>query len=236
MTSSTHNDPGYDEMAEWVRCAEIDLGRSQSAYQNEGAMPIQGREHPDANLDGFIPPDEVDWNDVLDQQIGTVSSYEPTEEEKASAVADIHLHADEEEFEGSPAVEKFEDEDQPSLDQRFEYHGLVQRWPHLADVFAAIEMSLIVGEAEGIGEDMIALETLRCAKGSDMWFVDDLLHGQLLVAHDPSMNHPLSAKVAGGDCVVWVYERDKPLDFPNEPIGYIHDGYVFRRPKVWHKA
>jgi hypothetical protein len=233
---STHNDPGYDEMAEWVRTTEVDLGRSQNAYEHEGAMPIQEQVHPDANPDGFTPPEEVDWSDVF-SDINSAETYEPTEDEKRGVVEDLDLSSpDDPDYEGAAPKDELEDEGEPSFDLRFEYNGLVDRWPHLADVYAAIVMSADINEAEPIGEDVIHLETLRCPEGSNRWYVDDLMQENLFVQHDPSMNHPLSADVAVGNHVVWVYDRNKPECFPNEPTGYIHNGSVFRRPKVWQKA
>ncbi len=232
---STHNDPGYDEMAEWVRNTEVDLGRSQSAYEHEGAMPIQHQMHPEANPDGFVPPEEVDWNDVFsgEEAIREASTYEPDEAEKRGVGEDLDLgHPDDPEFEGAPEKDKFEVEEKPSFDQRFEFHGLVTRWPQLAGVFYAIMMSMDIDQEEPIGEATIHLETLRCPAGSNRWYVDDLLQEHFFVQHDPSMNHPLSAKALEGDYIVWVYERSAPENFPGEPIGYIHNGSVFKRPKV----
>lgn len=234
---SAHNDPGYEEMTEWVRRAEVDLGRSQNAYEHEGPSPVQGHIHPEANPDGFVPPEEVDWNDVFADAINSAPSYEPTDAEKRSVADDIDLgHPDDEEYEGAPMPDKFECKEEPSLDARFEFNGLVEHWKHLCDVYYAIVMSLDTEESEPIGEDRIVLETLSCAPGSNRWYVDDMLQDHLFVSHDPDMNHPLSTRVLAGDTVVWVYDRKKPEDFPNEPIGYIHNGSVFRRPKVWQKA
>ncbi len=198
-------------------------------------MPVQHRSHPDANVDGFVPPEQVDWHDVLAPQIDSAPSYEPDDGEKQEIGAIIH--ADDEDFEGAPPKSEFEYEDQPSPDPRFEYHGPLEKWPQLHDVYAAIDMSISTDEEEPIGEtDKIALETLRQLPNTNRWFVDDVLQNHFLVQHDPSMNHPLSAKAAQGDLIVWVYERDKPESFPAEPAGLIYENHVFRRPKVWHKA
>ena len=234
-------DPSYEEMTEWVRVTEIDLGASQNAYANDGAMGGQWQQHPDANLDGFIPPDEeegagVDWNDVL--SLGAVPSYEPDEAERRAVADDLDLGLpDDPAYEGAPKLSREDIEAEPSHDPRYEFRDLVVRWPHLADVFYAIMMAIDSNDAEPIGEDIISLDTLRCADGSNRWYVDDILEQHLFVQHDPSMNHPLSSFVRDyGDYVVWVYERDKPENFPHEPAGYIHNGNVFRRPKVRKKA
>jgi hypothetical protein len=226
-------------MAEWVRTAEVDLGRSQNAYEHEGAMPIQRQMHPEANLDGFVPPEEVDWNDVFsgEEAIREAPTYEPDEAEKRGVAEDLDLgHSGDPEFEGAPEKDELEVQEEPSFDQRFEFHGVVTRWPQLADVFYAIMMSMDIDQEEPIGSDVIHLETLRCPEGSSRWYVDDLLQEHFFVQHDPSMNHPLSAKALDGDYIVWVYERNAPENFPGEPIGYIHNGSVFKRPKVWQKA
>jgi len=236
---STHNDPGYDEMDEWVRTTEVDLGRSQNAYEHEGPMPIQERAHPEANPDGFVPPEEVDWNDVFsgEEAIREAPTYEPDDSEKRGVAEDLDLNfPDDPDFEGSPEKDEYEIKEEPSFDQRFEFQGLVSRWEHLADVYYAIMMAMDVNCAEPIGEATIHLETLRCPDGSDRWYVDDLLHEHLFVQHDSSMNHPLSAEVDSGAYVVWVYDRNNLENFPSEPIGYIHNGSVFKRPKVWSKA
>ncbi len=232
---SAHNDPGYDEMAEWVRTTEVDLGRSQNAYEHEGAMPIQHQIHPDANPDGFVPPEEVDWNEVFSGEaaIREASSYEPDEAEKRGVADDLDLgHPDDVDFEGAPVKDEIEIQEEPSFDQRFEFHGPVEKWPHLSDVFYAIMMSMDIDQEEPIGEAIIHLETLRCPNGSNRWYVDDLMQENLFVQHDPSMNHPLTAKALEGDYIVWVYDRKVPENFPSEPSGYIHNGSVFRRPKV----
>ena len=233
---NNHNDPGYDEMAEWVRTTEVDLGRSQSAYQHEGAMPIQRQVHPEANPDGFVPPEEVDWNEVFSdaETIREASSYEPDETEKRSVAADLDLsHPDDPEYEGAPRQDASEVQEEESLDQRFKFRGLVAKWPHLADVYYAIMMSSDTNSVEPIGEEGAHLETLHSGDvGSNRWHVDDLLQDHFFVQHDPSMNHPLSAKIKEmGDHVVWVYQRGQVADFPSEPIGYIHNGSVFRRPR-----
>lgn len=232
---SNHNDPGYDEMAEWIRTSEVDLGRSQNAYEHEGAMPIQRQIHPDANPDGFVPPEEIDWNEVFsgEEAIREAPSYEPNEAEKRSVVEDLDLsRPDDPEYEGAPRRDGSEIEEEERLDPRFEFHGLVKQWSHLADVYYAIMMAGDTNSAEPIGEERIQLETLRCAGGSNRWYVDDRLQEHFFVQHDPSMNHPLSIRVKDGDHVVWVYERGQVADFPSEPIGYIHNGSVFRRPKI----
>jgi hypothetical protein len=261
--SVLHNDPGYAEVAEDLRLLEVDLGRSQNAYEHEGS------EHPEANFDGFVPPAEVDWNDVLgDNPLATAGvikapSYEPTDEEKQSVADDIDLSSyealdeamsssptptateteapavlspDDPDYEGAPPVADEDDTEEECLDARFEFVGRVRTWPHLADVFYAIMMSIDLDSAEPIGEGRIELETLRCPEGSNQWYVDDMLMQNLLVQHDVNMNHPLSERVLHGDYVVWVYDRNQLDNFPAEPTGYIHNGGVFRRPKVWKQA
>jgi hypothetical protein len=231
-------------MSEYVRCAEIDLGRAQSAYEHEASPDAQGAVHPDANPDGFAPPDEVDWNDVFsaeeEEELVSLSSgpsYKPTDEELKEATDDPDFHPDEPEQEGAPKPDHFELKEEPSLDPRFEFNGMVERWPHLMDVFYAIMMAKDTNDVEEIGEDKIALATLRCAEGDNRWYVDDMIQGQFFVQHDPSMNHPLSVCVKElGDYVVWVYKSGEVEDFPSEPVGYIHNGSVFRRPQVWQKA
>ena len=236
---SNHNNPEYDEMTEWIRTVEVDLGRSQSAYQHEGNPPIQHQTHPEANLDGFAPPDEVDWNEVFSgaETIREAPSYEPDEAEKKGVADDLDLgHPDDPGYEGAPRKDEHEVEEEESLDPRFEFQGLVAKWAHLADVYYAIMMATDSNSAEPIGEKVIHLETVRGADSLNRWYVDDLLQEHFFVQHDPSMNHPLSACIKDGAHVVWVYERGQVADFPSEPIGYIHNGSVFRRPKIWQKA
>jgi hypothetical protein len=247
----------YEEMAEWRRRTEIGLGRPQNAYDHEGeAMPISGQVHPDANPDGFVPPSEVDWNEVFSAEsaIAAADSYEPDGDEryalgdeiesgggthtgpkvevgKDEAQADLE-QVDDPNYEGAPPQKESEILDRTSPDPRFIFSGLVDRWDHLADVYAAIQLSIDVDDGEPIGDEAHLLETLRCPEGSQEWYVDDILKDQLFVQHNPQMNHPLSACVREGDnYVIWVYDKGKPETFPSEPIGYMHNGKVFRRPK-----
>ena len=244
---SNHHDPEYDEMTEWVRTTEVSLGRSQSAYEHEGAIPIQRQVHPEANPDGFIPPDEVDWNEVFagetttsagESAIREAPSYEPDEAEKSSVAEDLDLgRPDDPDYEGAPLKSKFEVLEEESADRRFEFVGLVKQWPPIADVYYAIMMAGDNNSAEPIGEATIHLETSRVAGSSNRWYVDDRLKEHFFVQHDPSMNHPLSTMVKQlGHHVLWVYERGQAADFPSEPIGYIHNGNLFRRPKIWQEA
>ena len=235
MTAIDHGNPTYDEVTEWVRKAEIGLGASQNAYDGEGAMPIQNRSHPDANMDGFIPPSagevddsEVDWGLVL--SLKDTPSYQRDDAEMRSIAEDIDLGTlDDPDFEGSLPPLRRPSKEEKSLDPRFTFNGLVEKWPRTAEVYYAIIMSTDTNSSEPIGEDAAGLKTLRCANG---WYVDDSVGDHLVfMLHDPCMNHPLSACVKQGDYVVWVYNQLHINSFPSAPVGYIHNGSLFRGAK-----
>jgi hypothetical protein len=206
-----------------------------SDYLQDIEFDLGGSSHPDANMDGFVPPEpgeleteeEVDWHDLFSGD--NIPDHQPADQEFADVAIDVVTLIDghDPSYEGASAKTRIAAHEEESLDARFRYLGPLTKWPHLEAIFYGLMMARDTESPEPITDELTAIQYV--SSDGTQFLVDDRDTQHLFVHHDPDMNHPLSARVREGDYVVWVYKQDQPKRFPSEPTGYIHNGSLFRR-------